>query len=230
MGNLRVGYGSQWHLMRYLAYHRNKLNRVIEKTTGGADISWIDFPFNPNNKLLDEEWKGVDFLPEGHLKREAWVKYWPQSGNVQNWDAVGRIWFGSSEEWLLVEAKAHLKEIESHCKAKGRGGLEMIEAAFRETKEAVGVDSSADWLKPYYQYANRLATQHFLTKHDVPVRLLFIYFLGDKNPHAECPSDPAGWEPALDTMYDHLGLTKQSEIKARTHKVFLPVYDAKEEK
>ena len=55
----------------------------------------------------------------------------------------------------MVEAKAHLKEIESQCQAtKGGVGLEMIEAV-RETKEAVGVDSSADWLKPYYQYANR---------------------------------------------------------------------------
>ena len=225
MGKLRVGYGSQWHLMRYLAYHRNELNRVIENATGGASISWIDFPFNPNSELLDDEWKGVDFLPEGDLAREAWMKYWPRRG--QNWDGVGKIRFGSREEWLLVEAKAHLKEIESQCQAtKGGVGLEMIEAAFRETKEAVGVDSSADWLKPYYQYANRLATLHFLTKSNVRARLLFIYFLGDKRSHQECPSDPAGWEPALGAMYGHLGLTEQSEIEARTHKAFLPVCDA----
>jgi hypothetical protein len=40
-------------------------------------------------KKLDREWKGLEFLDSASDVKSAWVKFWPQSGNVPNWDAVG---------------------------------------------------------------------------------------------------------------------------------------------
>ena len=31
MGKIGYTYGSEWHLLRYLGYHRNELNRQIEE-------------------------------------------------------------------------------------------------------------------------------------------------------------------------------------------------------
>ena len=52
---------------------------------------------------------------------------------------------------------------------------------------ALGVSADRDWLKGYYQYANRIAALHFLTQHKVPAHLLLIYFLGDRFSVAYAP-------------------------------------------
>lgn len=40
MGKMGNGYGSEFHLLRYLGYHRHDLNREVEKTTGGRVTTW----------------------------------------------------------------------------------------------------------------------------------------------------------------------------------------------
>ena len=226
MPEIGYGYGSEWHLLRYLGRHRHALNHAIETATGGQVTGWLDYPFNPRKRMLDDEWKGLDFLPEDHPARIAWKEWWPQSGVAQNWDAIGKLSVNGETEWLLVEAKAHIAEIISSCGAKEEGGLPRIRAALDETKQALGISSSSDWLQSYYQYGNRLAVLHFLAKHNIPARLLFIYFCGDSNPNAECPKDEAGWKKCLDKMYRHLGIN-DSTHKSKVSKVFLGVVDNK---
>ncbi len=41
--HIGAGYGSKFHLMRYLGRYRNLLNSQIEKETGGHVIEWLDF-------------------------------------------------------------------------------------------------------------------------------------------------------------------------------------------
>lgn len=228
------GYGSEFHLLRYLGYHRAELNRQVEKETGGRVIEWLDFYFDPGKKYphWDREPKGVDFLPKDDPARATWGEFWPQSGNVQNWDAVGQLQSGSENEYLLVEAKGHVGEIKSDCKAKDDGGPDLIRKAFDKTIKARSFASSVDkWLKGYYQYANRLATLHFLLKYGVSARLLFIYFLGDQWPEGKnskgqpvnCPKTRDEWEPALKNMYDHLGLGRSNGLEERVHRLFLHV-------
>ena len=51
MGRLGYTYGSEWHLLRFLGYHRNELNRRIEDIIPGDQvkvINWIDFHFLGN--------------------------------------------------------------------------------------------------------------------------------------------------------------------------------------
>jgi hypothetical protein len=224
MSTLGYGYGSEWHLLRYLGYHRQALNEALEGLTGVTDTEWLDIPFNSQKKFLDDEWKGLDFLPDDIPAKSEWKNFWPQTGNIQNWDAVGTLQKVSAREFLLVEAKAHLGEIKSQCKAKEIGGKSLIVRALDEAKLAFGVSLEKDWLQPYYQYCNRLTALYFLTKHGIGARLLFIYFLKDiRQDMAICPKTEAEWQTELGKMYDHIGPLKNEELTSRIHHLFLPV-------
>lgn len=183
MGKIGHGYGSEWHLLRYLGYHRSALEEEILSKIGGNRITWLDFKFSNRNEPLkrDQEWKGLDFLNKETQKE--WKTWWPQTGNVQNWDAVGEIHYGDSKEWLLVEAKAHTNEIKSSCMAKSQDSKNMIRSNLMETKKSFNAEDTPveNWLAPYYQFCNRLAVLHFLQKKSnsrIPANLLMIYFYG----------------------------------------------------
>lgn len=229
MGRIGLGYGSEWHLLRMLGRHREFFTRRVLAVTGGDQVSWEDFAFTKGigevDNYGDAEPKGLSFLPPTHETVQAWKDWWPQSGNAQNWDAVGRLrQTNGAEEWLLVEAKANIPEIwnERGCGA-GEKSRERITRAIRETQEVCGVTGNDEWLGGYYQYANRLAVLNFLNKNGVPARLLFLYFTGDCRSGVECPSNEAGWMSALATMKRTLGLTGTSALEKRVHQLFLPV-------
>jgi hypothetical protein len=144
-------------------------------------------------------------------------------------DAVGRSRIDGVWEWLLVEAKANIRELGSLCQAKPEGGLRLIEAALAKTKAALNADSHADWLNGYYQFANRLTVLHALTDGGEPARLLLIYFTGDGRPTskrpgniAHYPRDETEWADALATQERHLGLSASHPLAKRVHKLFLP--------
>jgi len=105
MGTMGSGYGSEFHLLRYLGYHRRDLNRAVEEQTGGRVIDWLDSQFDSRKRFphLDVEWKGLEFLDPDVTVRSAWAEFWPQTGNVPNWDAVGLLRVESHVEYLLVE-------------------------------------------------------------------------------------------------------------------------------
>jgi hypothetical protein len=225
MAEIGVGYGSEWHLLRFLGRHRSFFNAKLCRVTGASDLKWLDYPFHSGKPWKDDEWTGVDFLPEGTPARYAWPDFWPQRGNPPNWDAIGQACIGGAWEWLLVEAKAHVEELTSSCQASENGGLPKIRLALDHTKRALVAPPNADWLNGYYQYANRLAVLQFLIERDIPAHLLFIYFCGDEFPaHSfECPKDKAGWNPALSAQEQHLGLKADHPLASRVHKLFVPV-------
>jgi hypothetical protein len=230
MGKMGNGYGSEFHLLRYLGYRRHDLNREIEKTTGGRVSDWLDFPVGAAR--FDREWKGVDFVDSTSDIKSAWEKFWPQTGNVPNWDAVGLLESNSRFEYILVEAKAHVEELQSSCSASKNGGLDTIRGALKATIKANGFMADVeDWLSPYYQYANRLAHLHFLLQHDILARLVFIYFYGDNwgtktlsnGKPPKCPKDAHQWSAYLKDMHDRLRANGQSKLEERVHSLFLPV-------
>lgn len=228
----QVGYGSSWHLLRCLGFQRGRFNAILSSATGALQMDWLDFPpytgsrMYPKDKpIRDNEWLGLDFLGDSHRLRSDYNAFWPNSGTPINWDAVGRASFAAQPEWLLVEAKAHTGEI---CK-KGTGAtnprsIAMIRSAFGSTQKALGVSATVDdWLYGYYQYANRLATLHFLNDHQEPARLVFVYFCGDADHDHDCPRDQSGWKTVLDDVHKSLGLTGTSDLEKKIHEVFVPV-------
>jgi hypothetical protein len=234
MAEIGNGYGSECHLLRYLGRHRNKLDEVIKAELDALTIQWLDFPFlpipgSPDRTLRrarwpDAEWKALDFLPEEHPARSAWSAFWPTRGNTLNWDAIGKETIEGRDEWLLVEAKAHIEELNSHCTAKEHGGLPKIRAAFESTRQYIGVTNAKDWLSPHYQYCNRIAALKYLTERNIAARLMMIYFTGDRRPDDfTCPADTDGWQLALTKRATWLGLGPNHRLKNRIHEVFLPI-------
>lgn len=230
MGKIGHGYGSEWHLLRYLGYHRKCFTDQIVDLLECQSLSWLDFRFLTPNKSHkhDGEHIGLGFLNNAQADA-AWHSFWPQSGNSHNWDAVGEIWIDGHQEWLLVEAKAHLGELKSKCGASNPHSIDRINTALSQT---IGSFCSSptlleNWLSPFYQYANRLAMLHFLMKvcdPPIPARLLFIYFLGDqRKDRAVCPQTAAEWEHDITAMEHHLGIDPQSELYQRVHHIYLTV-------
>ena len=237
--HIGAGYGSEYHLMRYMARYRNELNRLIGAEIGGTVTGWLDYrhgkpeeyyPTDPKRvRLPDREWEGMGFLELSAQAplMAAWRDFWPQSGRQQNWDAVGKASIGGIDAWLLVEAKAHIKELQSNSGATNPCSIATIQRAFSATRAAFGVKEHGDWMKGYYQYANRLAALYFLHEQGVPARLVLLYFLGDKNQQLAsndcCPTDEEGWKAALATQDEHLGLADLDIRSLGVHKVFVPV-------
>jgi HD domain len=221
MGSIGYGYGSEWHLLAYLGRRRDELSDHVRKLTGATSVEWLDFPRTEIGSSA--EWKGLDFIGARSVQN-AWKAFWPQHAGIHNWDAVARIDVDGTVEWLLVEAKAHLGEIESNCGAKPEGGRGTITAALELTKKALGVGADRDWLNRYYQFCNRIAVADFLRRNGIPTKLLFIYFTGDFAEGRECPSNEAGWRQALAAQDEHIGLPKKGHaLETHIHKLFLPV-------
>lgn len=228
MSTIGYGYGSEWHLLRYLGFHRKELDRQVAKRIGCTSIRWLDYRFARNDPFLDAELKGMEFLERGSPAAKAYAKFWPAKGNKPNWDAVAQITVKGRQEWLLVEAKSHCKELIKRGGSDADGvGKKTIEAALNETKRYLGVPEPTPWLKSdYYQYANRLATLYFLTSNDEASRLLFIYFCGDaqpKNGNKDCPRSESEWKPSLKAMKESLALPENHPLQSRVHELFLPV-------
>jgi len=224
MGRMGSGYGSECHLLRWMGRHRNLFDLRVSEALNrrGQPIEWLDFPFAPKNPWPDAEWKGLDFLKSPNLKA-AWQEFWPQTGNAQNWDAVGWIGAGPDRELVLVEAKAHLGEISSNCGAK-EPSRSIIKTAFERTQKALSITTSSDWVAKYYQYANRIACVHFLHANGVAAHMLFVYFVGDESGSTrKCPQTKNEWEQSLSEQDAYLGLVGGHLLSAYIHKLFLHV-------
>lgn len=226
MSKIGHGYGSEWHLLRYMGRHRDLLDERILRLLRADSVSWLDFPFRTRGDGHDDEWTGIDFVGRKSLQAK-WGQFWPQTGNVQNWDAVACVKSRAGSDWLLVEAKSHLGEIKTDCSAKARGGHGQIAKAMETVKEALGVPAEADWLNGYYQFCNRVAALWFLRDAGIPARLLFIYFTGDSFPGrtVRCPKTEAEWVRALDAQRRHVALPAKHVLSDRIHKLILPVRD-----
>jgi hypothetical protein len=230
MGKMGCGYGSEWHLLRYLGYHREYLTLKALEATGGKSIQWQDFRFLGENHQdkKDRELKGVEFI-KNELIQNQWKSFWPQTANVQNWDLVGQVQYDDHYEWLLVEAKAHLDEIKSGCKAIKPSSMQTIRSVLKKTSKAFGCHSTdiEKWLKPYYQYANRLAVLYFLMKECKPPiksRLLFLYFYGDKRSDSmRCPQSEQEWQPSIDKVHKWLGIDENCELARQKSNLILPI-------
>lgn len=225
MGEMGYGYGSECHLLRWMGRHRHAFDkRILETVSQGAGtIDWLDFKFAPQKKWGDAELKGLEFLSDNQKLQAEWRNFWVVGSGIHNWDAVGWLHYPKGEELLLVEAKENTEEIKSDCKAEG-DSLEKIQKSLEVVRKDLGATVGHDWTKKYYQFANRLATIHFLEKYNITARLVLVYFVGDLiGAGRKCPQSVEGWDSALNEQDRWIGLPEHHLLSDRIHKVFLNV-------
>jgi hypothetical protein len=225
MARLNSEYGSELHLLRMLGRHRNFFNERVLEVTKADSVEWLDFPsgekrIESGKPVWGREWQQLGFLPEADPARMRWREAWPSLG--PNWDVIGKLSYGATREWLLVEAKANTQELESTCAAKDPRSRLLIEQTLTATKTALGVPDNHNWLSPYYQYCNRIAALHCMNNSGTPARLMFLYFSGDHGDNGRtCPENYGAWEQALEIQKVHVGLATDHPLHHRIHKLIV---------
>lgn len=226
MGQMALGYGSEFHLLRMLGRRRSELNsEILEQLKTNGTIEWLDFVPDPGSYIPDREYRDVEFLSGSEAFDEIaedFRLYWPTSRNTQNWDGVAK----QGNMWILAEAKARIKEIESDCGASDLGSLELIGRAFEQTINAYNINASADvWKLRYYQKANRIAFLNFLEHHGVEAHLVFIYFMNgyDNGTSSESVKHKGEWEAAIEREDKYLGIFGNQVIASKISNVFIDV-------
>lgn len=217
MAEMKIGYGSEYQLLRYLGHHRVYLNEEILKVLKGVQgcVEWLDYPIDSRRDSMDGEYKNVVFLRKYKNQAEyeqiqrAWESYWPQSGNSQNWDGVFRI----NNTFYLVEAKAYLSEAHQKCKAKAVDSIELIRNAFIQT--CGREDVAEKWLNSdCYQLANRLAFINFCEQHSINAELVYICFInGYRDDPEKDVKDKKEWEEELEKEFKTLELDDRLRSK-----------------
>lgn len=183
-----------------------------------------------------QEYKDKEFLTElgrsrfmSRLNRPlpTWEElnaFWPSNG--PRWDGLGVT---DNGRVLLVEAKSYIEELKSSMSAISKISQNKIQRSLNETKAYLVTDTSIDWTKPVYQYANRLA--HLYWFHQVkriPTYLVNIYFLNDnamKSDTQLVPQSAAEWRAAIRGVELAMGIRPKHSLSRRIVKVFIDVGD-----
>lgn len=252
MGDMALGYGSEFHLLRWLGRHRRLFtekvcdvaNRAAKR--GWKHIDWLDFEFADGRLVPDSELYGPEFLTIG-TDRGKWPKEWEKvheelrngpfkwpdvdSKYMMNWDVVGVADDGT---YILGEAKAHIEEIGATCSATSENRTIINDALeLPKGEDFFNAKEGRDWLGKYYQLANRLYMVSLLERCGLKAVFLYILFTGDKFPgraKEKCPQKmegKGGWREALTKEYDALGLDEESPyFQEHVIELELPVVDS----
>jgi hypothetical protein len=236
MAKIGYGYGSECHLLRWMGRHRKAFDKTMLNTVGTSsnekEIEWLDFGFSKEvRKWFDAELKGLEFIDNKDIVSD-WRNKWPTTGEQPNWDAVGLLTSTKDsideQEIVLVEAKAHTREVHSHCQAESLVSIKKITDTFKETAEDLNCKFDEEvWMQTYYQLANRLAIYNFLKRKNLNPHLVLLYFVGDMvGKKQDCPTDASGWMNALAKQDKAMGIEHLYETE-QIHKLFLHVSDDK---
>jgi hypothetical protein len=196
------------------------VNRRITRALGWSEQDTVEW----RSPLKNDGY--AEYFDESFLERLGvsnlqvpLARFWPKGG--PRWDGLARTGTG---KLVLVEAKAYPEEAVDGSSGAGPTSLQKIEAAIAEAKKAYGASHDANWLCPFYQYANRLAHLHFLVGlNGLDAYLVFLNFADA--PDVPRPCSIAQWEGASRIIDRCLGLPKKHKY---TDRIATIVIDAEE--
>lgn len=130
------------------------------------------------------------------------------------WLSRGPVWDGlavtSRENYILVEAKAHIPEVLSPPSKAGPKSKPVIEAALEEARRFYAPRSSKVWSEHFYQYANRLAHQYLVAHvNRLPSKLVFLDFYNARDMNG--PTSAEEWIGVAKLIHAFLGLPESLE-------------------
>jgi hypothetical protein len=202
--------GSLQFMQQLVSRHPQRLTQLLREA--GAlrherELVW-------RSPLPDDGWaeyRDAAFLEQVGLLHLApqLAAFWPSRG--PQWDALAV----AGETVILVEAKAHVGELISHCAARDEGSRALIRQSLNATRRALGATGDRDWMHEYYQLANRLAHLWFLRSHGVDAQLVLLNFTGDTG--MPSPSTPAAFADAYSAAHAQLGLASNVTVPGLTH-------------
>jgi hypothetical protein len=180
--------------------HKEVLQRELSLLFGdsGLELTWLS-PLAEDSYREYWDKRALTRLGLEHLSSDL-AAFWPSGG--PHWDALAIGRTPQSTFRLLIEAKSHIPEMNSHCTAKAAASVELITSSLQRAQAQLGLAQPFDWMTKYYQYANRLAWLTWLQSH-VPTRLVNIYFTNDE--HAPTTSDE--WLSELVLVKMRMGVT-----------------------
>ena len=100
---------------------------------------------------------------------------------------------------VLVEAKAHIDELNSKCTATSKHSIKKIKDSLKETHLNLGINEYDEdlWYNKFYQYGNRLAWYYNLKRIGVKVMLAYVYFVDD---YTYIPTSRDKWGAANNSL------------------------------
>jgi hypothetical protein len=170
----------------------------VQREVVSADDKWIPYgkPVQKGNGKWDKTpanearaGKLTSLLPF-NVERQAEIKeqlltWWlvaRRGANTPNWDIAATCTIQGNPGLLLVEAKAHEKELyeQDKCGSTNPDNLERILQALQGANHNLGVLTENNWSlsrDSHYQLSNRFAWSWKLALLGVPVVLVYLGFL-----------------------------------------------------
>lgn len=185
----------------------------------GEKLRWLS-PLVANDYMEYELSHSFICQQLGITDREKAFSFWPR--RQPQWDgiAVGE----DSGTLYLVEAKAHLREMESRCRAS----LESKDKIIKAMREVFSGYAKANdfniWMERYYQLGNRLTFLEYMKKMNLPryphVKLLLINFTDDMT---YLPTTEEDWKRHYEKVFEEM--TGEKKIPSDVRCIYLSVKD-----
>ncbi|MFY4775174.1 hypothetical protein [Metabacillus sp. RGM 3146] len=177
--------GSQ-HLIRELVNNKTELLNNLVLGSSPSLLSFIDREvtiewMSPLKKDSYKEYRNnfMELWDDWKAKKTVLDKTWARMG--PQWDGIAAV-KGKDGRYglLLIEAKAHVNEMNSAIRARDES-KERIIKVLEEVKKYFGSNTELKiWIERYYQLSNRLAYLYLLNeKLGIPTWLVLINFEED---------------------------------------------------
>lgn len=182
--------------------YRTELDQMI-----GDTLTWIS-PLAGENGTYDEyELQHKIVLKElGITKEKAqeYFSFWPK--RQPQWDGIAIS--KDTKTLYIVEAKAHLRELNSKLSASNEDSIRQITDSMKNVQiEKYEKGDFSKWINGYYQLANRLTFLYNLNKMTFPViKKAKLVLLNIAEDHTYVPVSINEWEQHYkDVMMDMIG-------------------------
>ena len=205
--------GSQWQIQTLVNSRQEEFSKEILRLLSlpplvEAKLRWV----SPLAEDGFKEYQDREFLEKLELNQHSarLKEFWPTGGPC--WDALAIVEGMNPHGAVLIEAKSHISEMDSACKARG-ASRERIENSLALTARSLQVEMNSSWTDNYYQSANRYAHLYFLHEiAKIPAWLVNVYFINDQSiKHVETPPRSADeWHEKLKQVKERMGFGTKS--------------------